>query len=95
MPDIVHDSRLQHVRDNTYSIGSDRSNPIHVSGPNIEGTLQFPNMGFHFSDRETSNSKGLLIHFIEINSFFCKPPMNQDRTLPMPENMELSVKKKM
>lgn len=96
LPDITHDSRLQHVRDSTSSLGSDRSSAIHVPAPNIEGRKQspgsLPNMGFHF--RETSASKGLLSRSLEINSSFCERSMNQDRPLPTPENMEPGVKKK-
>lgn len=100
LPDITHDSRLQYVRDSTSSLGSDRSSPIQVPGLNIEGRgvlAQFsgslPNMGFHFSDRETSDAKGLFSRSLDINSSFCERSINQVTPLPTPENMEPGVQK--
>lgn len=105
LPDITDDSRSQHaphhVCDNFYSFGSDRSSPIHVPGSKIEGRgvlAQFPgslpNMGSHFSDRETSDAKGLFSRSLDINSSFCERSMNQETPLPTPESMEPGVQKK-
>ena len=78
LPDITHDSSSLHVRDSISSFGSERSSPIHVPGPKIEGRGvlakfpgSLPNMGSHFSDGETSDAKGLFSRSLDINSSFC------------------------
>lgn len=100
LPDITHDSRSLHVRDSISSFGRDRSSPIHVPGPKIEGRGvlakfpgSLPNMGSHFSDRETSDAKGLFSRSLDINSSFCERSMNQETPLSTPENMEPGVQK--